>query len=75
MAAGDATFHSGWTLHSAPGNHSDTMREVMTVIYFPDGTRVLEPDNGNRAADLRAWLPGCKPGDLAASYLTPVIYP
>ena len=73
MSAGDATFHSGWTLHGAPGNGSDRMREVMTIIYFPDGTRVAETDNANRVADLEAWLPGLQPGDLAASELNPLV--
>ncbi len=73
MAAGDATFHSGWTLHSAGANSTNQMREVMTVIYFADGTQVTEPDNRNRAADLAQWLPGCKPGELAASPLNPIL--
>ena len=74
MKAGDATFHSGWTLHAAPGNASDRTREVMTIIYFADGTRVKEPDNENRKADLASWLPGCRPGEPAASPLNPVLY-
>jgi len=74
MAAGDATFHSGWTLHAAPPNVSGTTREVMTVIYFADGTRVLAPDNPGRAFDLRYWLPGLVAGDLAASPDNPVLY-
>ena len=74
MKAGDATFHSGWTLHCAPGNQGDTMREVMTIIYFADGIRVLTPDNPNRQNDLEGWLPGLKPGDLAASALNPLVY-
>lgn len=75
MRAGDATFHSGWTLHSAPGNHTDRMREVMTIIYFPDGVKVITPDNKNRQNDLDAWLPGCRGGELAASRLNPVLFP
>ena len=74
MTAGDASFHSGWVLHSAPGNATDTMRKVMTVIYFADGARVTEPDNPNRVRDLAQWLPGMKPGDLAASRLNPLVY-
>jgi ectoine hydroxylase-related dioxygenase (phytanoyl-CoA dioxygenase family) len=73
MSAGDATFHSGWTLHTAPGNSTATMREVMTVIYFADGARVTVPDNRNRENDLATWLKGCKPGDLAASPLNPLV--
>jgi ectoine hydroxylase-related dioxygenase (phytanoyl-CoA dioxygenase family) len=74
MQAGDATFHSGWTLHSAPGNTSKTDREVMTVIYFADGAKALEPDNPNRQDDLEGWLPGVKPGEPAASEINPLVY-
>lgn len=73
MSAGDATFHSGWTLHGAPGNSSQRMREVMTIIYYPDGTLVAPADNDNRKADLATWLPGLKPGDIAASQLNPLL--
>jgi ectoine hydroxylase-related dioxygenase (phytanoyl-CoA dioxygenase family) len=74
MAAGDATFHAGWTLHSAPGNPTDQLRKVMTIIYYADGTRVAEPDSKARRGDLAGWLPGCKPGDLAVSPLNPLVY-
>jgi len=73
MQAGDATFHDGWTLHRAPGNLTDTMREVMTVIYFADGARVLQPDHENREADRAAWLKR-QPGKLADGELNPVLY-
>jgi ectoine hydroxylase-related dioxygenase (phytanoyl-CoA dioxygenase family) len=74
MKAGDATFHAGWTLHSAPNNPTPLMREVMTIIYFADGMRVADPgSNPSRADDLNAWLPGLKPGDLASSDLNPVV--
>ena len=74
MKAGDASFHSGWTLHAAPGNASPQMRSVMTIIYFADGTRALQPDHKNRENDLRDWLPGIAPGELAASELNPLLY-
>lgn len=74
MQAGDATFHAGWTLHHAPANRSDQMREIMTVIYFADGARVCTPDNPDRAVDLERWLPGLQPGDVAASRLNPLLW-
>ncbi|WP_240421368.1 phytanoyl-CoA dioxygenase family protein [Paenibacillus periandrae] len=74
MKAGDATFHAGWTLHSAPGNPTDQMRKIMTVIYYADGTRVAEPDSNVRKNDLKNWLPGVQPGELAASTLNPIVY-
>lgn len=73
MAPGDATFHYGWTLHGAPGNSSDRTREVMTIIWYPDGTRVGKLDNANRQRDRDRWLPGLEPGDLAASELNPLV--
>ncbi|OAB28264.1 phytanoyl-CoA dioxygenase [Paenibacillus macquariensis subsp. defensor] len=75
MAAGDATFHSGWTLHSAPGNPTDQMREVMTIIYIADGLAIAEPDSNAQKSDLANWFPGLKPGDAAASPLNPIVYP
>lgn len=74
MKAGDATFHTGWTLHGAPGNQSSVAREVMTIIYVADGVRVGKTDNANRESDLRSWMPGLKPGDRVASELNPLVY-
>lgn len=75
LKAGDATFHSGLVLHSAEGNQGTYTREVMTIIYYPDGTRLMEPDNRNRAEDMAAFHPGQQPGEPAASPLNPVLYP
>jgi ectoine hydroxylase-related dioxygenase (phytanoyl-CoA dioxygenase family) len=75
LRAGDATFHSGTILHSAHGNQSNRRREVITVIYYSADATVLEPDNEHRKTDLATFLPGVKPGDLAASELNPVLYP
>ena len=73
MRAGDATFHSGWTAHRAGPNVTDTMREVMTVIWFADGEEVLEPANTAQVRDLAMWLPGCRPGNRAASSINPLL--
>lgn len=73
MAAGDASFHLGWTAHMAPRNDSDRMREVMTVIWFADGLHVLEPASRAQQLDLERWLPGCAPGDRAESAINPLV--
>ncbi len=75
LMAGDATFHSGRTLHSAHPNLSNRRREVITVIYYSDGTRIMEPDNEHRKVDLGVFHPGQIPGELAASELNPLLYP
>jgi len=73
MKAGDATFHLGWTLHNAPGNESDKMREVMTIIYMDAEARVTDSLNPNQEADRQRWLQGLAPGSPAASALNPLI--
>lgn len=75
MQAGDATFHAGWTLHGAPENRSERAREVMTIIYFADGTYLIDPiDSPARQADAEGCFPGVKAGALAVSPLTPLLY-
>jgi|SRR6478735_4948645 len=73
MNAGDASWHYGWTLHNAPGNQSDTTREVMTIIYFADEAIVTEPINEHQENDRNRWLDGIQPGLPAASKLNPTL--
>ena len=73
MQAGDATFHMGWTLHAAPGNHSETMREVMTIIFMDADIEVAEPQNENQEADRKRWLASKPAGTRADSWLNPII--
>jgi ectoine hydroxylase-related dioxygenase (phytanoyl-CoA dioxygenase family) len=75
MTAGDATFHHGWTLHSAPPNPSGLLRSVMTIIYFEDGAKLTPLDHPNLRLDRALWLPGCEPGDAAATPFNPVLWP
>ncbi len=76
LHAGDATFHDGWTLHSAPGNASrDTARQIITVVYYADGALTYKDmGNGGREGDFRAYMPGVVPGELAVSPLNPLVY-
>lgn len=71
---GDAVFYSGQVLHSALENSSTRRREALGVIYYPDGTRVMIPEHNHREMDMRQYLPGLKPGDLAGTGLNPVLY-
>lgn len=75
LHAGDATFHTGRTLHSAGANRSNRVRQVLTVIYYAAGTRVAHPSNDNQRVDLEVFLPGATPGGEARSDLNPVLYP
>jgi ectoine hydroxylase-related dioxygenase (phytanoyl-CoA dioxygenase family) len=75
LAAGDATFHAGWTVHAAPGNLTDTMRAVMTVIYVADGARVATELSAAQELDRKVWLGGRKPGELVDHELNPRLWP
>lgn len=72
-AKGDATFHSGWMLHSAPPNPTGTLRAVMTIIYFADGARVTEPTKFQEL-DHKLWLKGFAPGDVIDGDRNPLLY-
>lgn len=71
MSAGDATFHAGWTIHSAGPNPTTAMRSVMTVIYVADGARVRTNLTQAQEFDRTVWLGGARPGDLIDSELNP----
>jgi hypothetical protein len=46
----------------------------MTIIYYADDSIAAEPDSNARRNDLAQWLPGVKPGELAASHLNPQVF-
>lgn len=74
MQAGDATFHLGWTIHSAGGNnYTMRSREVMTIIYFADGARITPPQNQHQIADIETWMGGKTVGEIADSLLNPIL--
>src|SRR5581483_8403901 len=73
MKAGDATFHRGFTIHNAPGNNSDKMREVMTIIYLADGAKVSEPKHQWQKNDHAKWLMSKPVGELIDSELNPKV--
>lgn len=75
LAAGDATFHLGWTMHRAPANPTDRWRPVMTVIWFADGATVGPVDSIYRQLDHQVWLSAIPEGDPAAGPLNPVLWP
>lgn len=86
MATGDVSFHNCRTLHCAPRNRSARMRAVITIGYYPDGTRLADetpPDEiagdpaapGFRRGLLARYFGGLNPGDEAAGPLNPVVYP
>lgn len=74
LAAGDATFHAGWTLHRAGDNPTSAPRPVITVIYYADGARVSEPADDYQRFDLAMWLKGSAPGERAEGEHNPRLW-
>jgi ectoine hydroxylase-related dioxygenase (phytanoyl-CoA dioxygenase family) len=72
---GDVSFHGGWTFHGARPNRTDRWRLVMTMIYFADGTTLLEPTRPQQHMDRRMWLPDSEVGRPIDSWLNPVVEP
>lgn len=73
MKAGDATWHTGFTIHNAPGNNSKLMREVFTIIYLAEDAKITKPKNKFQQNDLDTWLMGKKEGTAADSELNPLV--
>lgn len=73
MKAGDATWHYGYTIHKAPGNNSQVMREVMTIIYLAADAKITEPKNEWQKNDHKTWLGSKEPGTNADSESNPLV--
>lgn len=73
MKAGDATWHYGYTIHNAPGNKSDIMREVFTIIFLAEDAKITKPKNSWQENDLKNWLMNKEIGTLADSELNPLV--
>mmetsp|Transcript_33321 Transcript_33321/g.43964 ORF Transcript_33321/g.43964 Transcript_33321/m.43964 type:complete len:396 (-) Transcript_33321:198-1385(-) len=52
---GDATWHHGWLLHSAPENGTPFKRQAITISYIADGAKVLSEDCGFMPDDEDSW--------------------
>lgn len=74
FAAGEVSFHLGWTFHRALANRSLAPRSVMTVIYMDAETRLARPTNAGQELDARTWCPGVGVGEPIATALNPVLY-
>jgi len=73
MQPGDATFHLGWTIHGAPKNSTDRMREVFNVVYFADGARVI-PRTVWQAAT-RSHMKNLQPGEVVDTDINVLVFP
>lgn len=71
---GEVSFHSGWVFHRAGANHTDQMRQVMTVIYMDKDMKLKAPENPNQQNDWETWCPGAVVGEVIETGINPVVF-
>ena len=71
---GDISIHAGWTVHHAGANLTTQTREVMTIIYMADDTRMLQSPSKTQLIDRDAFTPGVQPGEFIKTHLNPVLF-
>jgi hypothetical protein len=71
---GEVSFHSGWIFHRAGENTTDTMRQVMTVIYMDSNMHLKAPENKNQQNDWETWCPGASIGEVIDTPINPVLF-
>jgi ectoine hydroxylase-related dioxygenase (phytanoyl-CoA dioxygenase family) len=71
---GEVSFHSGWIFHRAGANTTETMRQVMTIIYMDRDMQLAEHKNENQVNDWNTWCPGASVGEIIDTHLNPILY-
>ncbi|WP_068776335.1 phytanoyl-CoA dioxygenase family protein [Paenibacillus sp. FJAT-26967] len=75
MMAGDAAFHTGWTLHGAYANNTGTAREMLIITWFADEARAVDPhDTENKNPQLKSLFEGLEPGDPVKGRNFPLLF-
>ncbi|KAJ8598323.1 hypothetical protein CTAYLR_007554 [Chrysophaeum taylorii] len=79
LEIGDASWHHGWTLHSAAPNPRDQRdRLAFAVSYVANGARLvdaigLDRVNDEDAPSYDAWIHDCDPGEQIDHPLLPLV--
>lgn len=73
MRPGDATFHFGWTIHAAPANTTDRIREVFNALYFADPAHIVARGPWEDAS--RGHMKGLKFGQRVETDINVIVYP
>jgi hypothetical protein len=79
-AIGDASFHHGWCLHSAPENKGTEARLAYSISFIADNLPLLEdeghiryPDNED-SQSYHDWIGEVGWGGVASHPLLPIVY-
>ena len=71
---GEVSFHHNFSFHTAGKNKTNQLRIALANTFFADGARI----NKNPtmiSGDWKKFIPGVKPGGIAASKLNPICWP
>lgn len=71
---GEVSFHHNLSFHTAAANRTQRSRIVLANTYYADGARVVDQPT-MVSGDWQKFIPGTKPGEIAASELNPVCWP
>lgn len=75
MEPGDVTFHSSWVLHSAAGNPTPNVREIMNIFYLDGAARIVAPMSADHEIGLKYNVGDRPVGALPDSPHNPIVYP
>ena len=71
---GEVSFHHNFSFHTAGKNKTNQLRIALANTFFADGAKI----NKNPtmiSGDWKKFIPGVKPGGIAASKLNPICWP
>ena len=71
---GEVSFHHNFSFHTAGKNKTNQLRIALANTFFADGAKI----NKNPtmiSGDWKKFIPGAKPGGIAASKLNPICWP
>ena len=71
---GEVSFHHNLNFHTASRNNTNRSRIALANTYYKDGAKVINSPT-MVSGDWQKFMPGVKPGDIAASPLNPICWP
>ena len=71
---GEVSFHHNLNFHTASRNKTNRSRIALANTYYRDGAKVINSPT-MVSGDWQKFMPGVKPGDIAATPLNPICWP
>lgn len=71
---GEISFHHNFSFHTAGKNNTNQLRIALANTFFVDGAKVISNPT-MVSGDWKKFIPGVRPGGIAASRLNPICWP